>query len=58
MTANIKIYNLPPYLLRQHTVVRLDHGKLWFYGTYDDAAQAERIALELGNGFVVEGAQI
>ena len=52
--AGILVKNLPSYELRKYTVVRLDNGESWYYGTYDDYSRAEEVAKELGNGYVIE----
>ena len=53
MRVNVK--NTPAYPLRRWVVARLDEkGSLWFYGSWDDKSDAERVAAELGNGVVIE----
>ena len=55
ISTTLCVKNMPNFgELRKWTVLRLDHGQLWFYGTYDDADKAEEVANELGNAFAVE----
>mgnify|MGYP006992212061 CR=1 FL=1 len=58
MKADIYINNLPETISRKYIVVRRcdDDGKvsLWYYGQYSDRDKALDVALEIGNGFVVE----
>ena len=58
MKADIYINNLPETISRKYIVIRRcdDDGKvsLWYYGQYSDMDMALDIALEIGNGFVVE----
>lgn len=54
MRAEIK--NLPAYPLKHWIVARYDENTkaLWFYGSWDEKPEADRVAAELGNGMVVE----
>lgn len=57
MTVNVNIENLPAYAEeaeRGYIVARQDSGELWFYGLYDGKKQAENVAVEIGNGVVLE----
>lgn len=49
----VKVNNLPPEHER-YIVARLNDGELWFYGSWDNEAQAEKAAKEFENGLVVE----
>lgn len=52
MTNNI-IKNYPAYANEYNYVVaRWVEGDYWFWGAYDDYAEANRVAMELGNGCV------
>ena len=52
----VKVFNLPNYPLKKWIVARYDSNtkKLWFYGTWDEKTEAERVAAEIDNGVVVE----
>lgn len=50
----VKIKNLPDYKLKKYIVARLVDGELWFYGTWEDKEEADRVAREFENGLVVE----
>ena len=53
--VNITINNLPEEITREYVVVRRDDdGSLWYWGQYDDYAEASYAAVAIGNGFVVE----
>lgn len=52
--VKVTINNLPDYQLSRYIVARVADGKLWFWGTWEDREEAERVAAELGNGVVVE----
>lgn len=57
MKAEIKINNMPDKIICRYVVVRRcdeDGLSLWYYGQYNKEEQAEEVALEIGNGFVVE----
>ena len=58
MKAEIKINNLPDKIVCRYMVVRrCDDGgvvSLWYYGQYKTLKQANEVAVEIGNGFVVE----
>ena len=52
--ANVNILNAPEKLHR-YTVVRYDeHGRLWYYGTYDNKDRAVMAQAEIGNGILIE----
>lgn len=50
---NVKVNNLPATTCRYIVARYIDHG-LWYYGSWDEREDAERVALELENGLVVE----
>lgn len=57
MRVEIKINNLPDKIVCKYVVVRRcdeDGVSLWYYGQYNKKEKAEEVALEIGNGFVVE----
>ncbi len=58
MKADIYVKNLPETISGEYIVIRRcdDDGKvsLWYYGQYSDRDKALEVALEIGNGFVVE----
>lgn len=49
----VKVNNLPATTCRYIVARYVDHG-LWYYGSWDKREDAERVALELENGLVVE----
>lgn len=55
MKAEIKINNLPEEIRHKYIVVRrMEDASLWYWGAYDDENSATAVAVEIGNGFVVE----
>ena len=58
MRVEIKINNLPDKIVRRYVVVRRcddeDVVSLWYYGQYSSLHKANEVAVEIGNGFVVE----
>jgi len=58
MKAEIRINNLPDKIVRRYVVVRRcddeDVVSLWYYGQYKALKQANAVAVEIRNGFVVE----
>ena len=48
------INNMPKELHYPYLVVRHVEDELWWYGQYKDYQRASDVALELGNGFVLE----
>lgn len=58
MKAEIRINNMPNKIVCQYVVVRRcddeDVVSLWYYGQYKTLKQANEVAVEIGNGFVVE----
>jgi hypothetical protein len=52
--ATVKINNLPDYDDAGFMVVRQDDGELWYYGTYETEERAKEVAIEIGNGAVIE----
>lgn len=57
MKAEIKINNMPNKIVYRYVVVRRcddeDVVSLWYYGQYKALKQANAVAVEIGNGFVV-----
>lgn len=49
----VKVNNLPATTCRYIVAKYVDHS-LWYYGSWDSKEDAERVALELENGLVVE----
>ena len=55
MKAEIKINNMPKEIHYPYIVVRrIEDTTLWYWGQYRDRAEADKWAVEIGNGFVVE----
>ena len=57
VSCKIKVNNMPVMRDRHgFMVVRRDErsAELWYYGTYSSESTATEIAVEIGNGFVVE----
>ena len=55
MRANVEIFNTPSYELKGGwTVARNCDAELWYYGCYDTEERAKEVAMELGNGVVLE----
>ena len=57
MKAEIKINNMPDKIVCRYVVVRRcddeDVVSLWYYGQYKTLKQANEVAVEIRNGFVV-----
>ena len=49
----VKVNNLPAHTEKYIVAKYVDHS-LWYYGSWDNREEAERVALELENGLVVE----
>ena len=49
----VKVNNLPADTEKYIVAKYVDHS-LWYYGSWDNSEEAERVALELENGLVVE----
>lgn len=48
------VKNLPNYELKKYIVARKDeNGDLWFWGTWDDRNEANRVAIEIDGEVVV-----
>jgi len=55
MLYKVEIKNYSDYADNyQYIVVRLVDGEFWFYGAFDKLDFAKKVALELGNGAVLE----
>lgn len=56
MKAEVRIFNLPKTMRHKFVVVRRNEidSMLWYYGNYDNEERALEVALELGNGIVIE----
>lgn len=60
INARVCIHNMPDEPLKHRYLVArqfitVDHGaSLWYYGTFEEKKRAERAAIELGNGVVME----
>ncbi len=56
LNVTIRVYNMPVSrnTRKGFMVVRLVDAAMWYYGTYDEYNRAREVALELGNGLVVE----
>ena len=57
MKAEIRINNMPNKIVCRYVVVRRcddeDVVSLWYYGQYKTLKQANEVAVEIRNGFVV-----
>ena len=56
--ADVVVRNLPSYELREFTVFRAIDAELWFYGSYETRERAREVALELGNGIIIDNAKV
>ncbi len=59
LTAEVK--NMPYQILKDgYLVVRRDenNASLWYYGFYQDLDRAQEIAVEIGNGIVLEISEV
>ena len=54
ITADIDIQNMPRNINHNYLVVRQVDGDVWYYGQYDSEAKAKEVAIEIGNGLVIE----
>ncbi len=60
INAKICIHNMPEEPMKHRYLVArqfitLDFGaSLWYYGAFDEKKRAERAAIDLGNGVVME----
>ena len=52
MNGIVKLMNCPDDV-EKYIVVRLSNGELWFWGSYEDEAEAIEVADEFENGLVV-----
>ena len=56
--ASVRVNRVPDYAnAYRFWVVRLNSAELWFYGAWNDRADANRVARE-ENGFVVENGEV
>ena len=54
MKVEIKINNMPEEIRHKYIVARrAEDGSVWYWGQYKDKADADKWAVEIGNGFVV-----
>ena len=59
MIIKAKVNNLPKHDISEYgkyIVARIDEyeRKLWYYGVYDTPEKASEVAIEIGNGIVLE----
>ena len=52
MKCYIDINNLSPHKRKKWLVLRAVDGKVWYYGQWDDEAEARSVAVDI-DGFVV-----
>ena len=52
MNGIVKLMNCPEDT-EQYIVARLSNGELWFWGSYEDEAEAIEVADSFENGLVV-----
>lgn len=54
MNVIVNINNCPEYAKNHKFIIaRNDEGELWFYGAFDDKAETERIARDLGANAII-----
>lgn len=53
MHGSIEVKNIPEELKR-YIVARVDHGELWFWGSWDEKDKAREMAAGFDNGVVIE----
>lgn len=62
MKAEIMVNNMPKEITMPYVVVRRcddeDVVSLWYYGQYKTLKQANQVAVEIGNGFVVKALEV
>ena len=64
MKCEIQINNMPKAIVLPYVVARQcdddDVVSIWYYGQYKTLKQANEVAVEIGNGFVVkaEGVEV
>lgn len=46
--------NNVPHVVKEFIVARFVANELWYWGSWDNPVQAQRVAEEIGNGIVVE----
>lgn len=54
MIVNVEVKNLPEEVNRAYLVVRVVDAELWYYGAYYEKTLANKVAIEIGNGLVLE----
>ena len=60
INAKICIYNMPDeplknrYLVARQFITADQGASLWYYGSFEEKKRAERAAVELGNGVLLE----
>lgn len=53
------VVNFSDYALkRKYIVARCAEAELWFYGAWDDKQKAIDVAIEIGNGVVLENEEV
>ena len=55
LEGKVIVNNVPPYAEGKYIVAKAVYGELWFWGAWDDESEAERVAKDFENGFVVRG---
>ena len=55
LEGTVTILNVPPYAEGKYIVAKAVYGELWFWGAWDNEADAEDVAKEFENGIVVRG---
>lgn len=54
MKVELKINNTSKIVYPYVVARRAEDGSVWYYGQYKALKQANAVAVEIGNGFVVE----
>lgn len=53
--GRLRARNIPNHPIKSgYMVARAADAELWYYGLYETYKRAEQIAIEIGNGIVVE----
>lgn len=55
LEGKVIVNNVPPYAEGLYIVAMASYGELWFYGAWENEADAEDVAKGMENGIVVRG---
>ena len=53
LEGKVIVNNVPPYAEGLYIVAMASYGELWFYGAWENEADAEDVAKGIENGIVV-----